>query len=410
MADQPLDPMTQSIVSSMPRRRFLRAAGIGGAAMAAAACGAKGTTTAGPTDSASGAPVPSSQPDKSDTDKVANWSNWVSYLDVDETSGKRPSLDAFEKESGIKVTYTEDVNGNQDFYAKVRAQLEKGRDISRDIVVLTDWMAGTWVSKGYALPFTDVETTLPNKKNVLDALADPAFDPGRAHTLPWQSGFAGLGWNKTLLKAATGKTEMKTLDDLWNPALKGKITVLDEMRDTIGIIMLAQGKDPSNFTDDDFNAAADELQKQLDSGQIRQVTGNDYLTALENKDVVAVLGWSGDVAALGDEYAFALPESGGTLWTDNLLIPAMAAHQKNAQKIMNYYYDPVNAATVAAYVQYITPVKGAKEAIAKIDPTLVDNQLIFPSDETLAKVSIFMPLEPAQQTKYEQKFQQLIGN
>jgi spermidine/putrescine transport system substrate-binding protein len=407
MADQPLNPMTQAIVSSMSRRRFLRAAGIGGAAMAAAACGAKGT---GGTSTASGAPVPSSQPDKSDTEKIANWSNWVAYLDVDEESGERPTLDRFEKETGIKVTYTEDVNGNQDFYAKVRAQLEQGRDIGRDIVVLTDWMAGTWVSKGYALPFTDVEATMPNKKNVLDALADPAFDPGRAHTLPWQSGFSGLGWNKEALKAATGKAEMKTLDDLWNPALKGKITVLDEMRDTIGVIMLAQGKDPSNFTEDDFNAAADELQKQLDSGQIRQVTGNDYLTALENKDVIAVIGWSGDVAALGDEYSWALPESGGMLWTDNMLIPAMAAHQKNAQTIMDYYYDPLNAAEVAAYVQYITPVKGAKEAMAEIDPELVENQLIFPTDETLSQVKIFMPLEPAEQTKYEQAFQQLIGN
>jgi spermidine/putrescine transport system substrate-binding protein len=409
MADQPLNPITQATVSSVSRRRVLRAAGIGGAALVAAACGAKGTG-GGSSASATGAPSPSSQPDKSDTEKIANWSNWVSYLDVDEDSGKRPTLDRFEKETGIKVTYTEDVNGNQDFYAKVRAQLEQGRDIGRDIVVLTDWMAGTWISKGYALPFTDVEATMPNKGNVLDALADPAFDPGRAHTLPWQSGFAGLGWNKELLKAATGKTEMKTLDDLWNPALKGKITVLDEMRDTIGIIMLAQGNDPSNFTEDQFNQAADELQKQLDSGQIRQVTGNDYLTALENKDVVAVIGWSGDVAALGDEYAFALPESGGTLWTDNMLIPAMAAHQKNAQKIMNYYYDPANAAEVAAYVQYITPVKGAKEAIAKIDPSLVDNQLIFPTEETLSQVKIFMPLDPAQQTKYEQTFQQLIGN
>ena len=408
MADQPINPMTQAIVSSMSRRRVLRAAGIGGAAMVAAACGAKGTGSS--TDTATGAPVPSSQPDKSDTEKIANWSNWVAYLDVDEDTGKRPSLDRFQKESGIKVTYTEDINGNQDFYAKVRSQLEQGRDIGRDIVVLTDWMAGTWVSKGYALPFTDVDATMPNKANVLPALADPAFDPGRAHTLPWQSGFAGLGWNKQLLKAATGKTEMKTLDDLWNPALKGKITVLDEMRDTIGIIMLAQGNDPSNFTDDQFNQAADELQKQIDAGQIRQVTGNDYLTALENKDVVAVIGWSGDVAALGEEYAFALPESGGTLWTDNMLIPAMAAHQKNAQKIMNYYYDPVNAAEVAAYVQYITPVQGAKEAIAKIDPSLVDNQLIFPTEETLSQVKIFMPLEPAQQTKYELQFQQLIGN
>ncbi|MFC6237896.1 ABC transporter substrate-binding protein [Longivirga aurantiaca] len=407
MADQPLDPMTSAIVSSMSRRRFLRAAGIGGAAMAAAACGAKGTG-GGSTASASGAPSPSTQPDKSDSEKLVNWSNWVSYIDTDDESGDRPSLAEFEKQTGIKVTYTEDVNGNQDFYAKVRAQLEQGRDIGRDIVVLTDWMAGLWVSKGFALPLDDAN--IPNKGNILPALADPAFDPKRAHTMPWQSGFAGLGYNKALLKEATGKDSMKSVADLWDPALKGKVTVLDEMRDTIGIIMLAQGKDPSNFTDDDFNAAADELQKQLDSGQIRQVTGNDYLTALENKDVVAVIGWSGDVAALGGDYEFSLPESGGTLWTDNMLIPAMAAHQKNAEAVMNYYYDPKVAAQVAAYVQYITPVAGVQEEIAKIDPGLTENQLIFPTEETLSKVKIFMPLTPAQQTKYEQQFQQLIGN
>jgi spermidine/putrescine transport system substrate-binding protein len=407
MADQPLDPMTSALVSSLSRRRVLKAAGIGTAAMAAAACGAKGTG-GGTSSSAAGAPVPSTQPDKSDSEKVVNWSNWVSYIDTDEASGDRPSLVEFEKQTGIKVTYTEDVNGNQDFYAKVRAQLEQGRDIGRDIVVLTDWMAGLWVSKGYALAIDDAN--IPNKKNVLPALADPAFDPKRAHTLPWQSGFAGLGYNKALLKAATGKDSMKSLADLWNPALKGKVTVLDEMRDTIGIIMMSQGKDPSNFTDDDFNAAADELQKQIDSGQIRQVTGNDYLTALENKDVVAVIGWSGDVAALGGDYEFQIPESGGTLWTDNMLMPAMAGHQKNAETLMNYYYDPKVAAQVAAYVQYISPVQGVQDEIAKIDPTLTENQLIFPSEQTLSTVKIFMPLTPTQQTKYEQQFQQLIGN
>lgn len=404
MADKPLDPMTSAIVSSMSRRRFLRAAGIGGAAMAAAACGAKGTGGGG----ATGAASPSSQPDKSDTEKVVNWSNWVSYIDTDDETGERPSLKEFEAATGIAVTYTEDVNGNQDFYAKVRAQLEQGRDIGRDIVVLTDWMAGLWVSKAYALPLDDAN--IPNKGNILPALANPDFDPNRVHTMPWQSGFGGLGYNKALLKEATGKSEMKSLDDLWDPALAGKVTVLDEMRDTIGIIMLSQGKDPSNFTDDDFNAAADELQKQLDSGQIRQVTGNDYLTALENGDVIAVIGWSGDVAALGEDYAWVMPESGGTLWTDNMLIPAMAAHKKNAETVMNYYYDPKVAAEVAAYVQYITPVSGVKEEIEKIDPSLLENELIFPTEATLSQAKIFMPLTPEQQTTYEQTFQQIIGN
>jgi spermidine/putrescine transport system substrate-binding protein len=406
MADKPLDPMTSAIVNSMSRRRFLRAAGIGGAAMAAAACGARGTGTGGGTGTA--APSPSTQPDKSDTEKVVNWSNWVSYIDTDDETGTRPSLEEFKSQTGIAVTYTEDVNGNQDFYAKVRAQLEQGRDIGRDIVVLTDWMAGIWIDKAYALPLDDAN--IPNKGNILDALANPAFDPGRAHTMPWQSGFAGLGFNKELLKEATGKDSIKSVADLWDPALAGKITVLDEMRDTIGIIMMWQGNDPSNFTEDQFNQAADELQKQLDSGQIRQVTGNDYLTALENKDVIAVIGWSGDVAALGDPFDFQIPESGGTLWTDNMLIPAMAAHKKNAETVMNYYYDPAVAAEVAAYVQYITPVKGAQEAIAAIDPSLVENQFIFPTEETLSQVKIFMPLTSAQQTAYEARFQQIIGN
>jgi spermidine/putrescine transport system substrate-binding protein len=227
--------------------------------------------------------------------------------------------------------------------------------------------------------------------------------------MPWQSGFGGLGYNKALLKEATGKSEMKSVADLWDPALKGKVTILSEMRDSIGIVMLSQGNDCSSFTDDEFNQAADEIQKQLDAGQIRQVTGNDYLTALENGDVIAVIGWSGDVAALGGDFEFRLPESGGTIWTDNMLIPAMAAHQKNAEKVIDFYYDPANAAEVAAYVQYICPVEGAQEAIAKIDPSLTENQLIFPSEETLSQVKQFMTLTPEQQNQYDQAFLQLIG-
>jgi spermidine/putrescine transport system substrate-binding protein len=333
----------------------------------------------------------------------------VSYIDTNDDTGERPSLARFEQETGIKVTYTEDVNDNNDFYAKVRAQLEQGRDIGRDIVVLTDWMAALWISRGFALPFNNNGADIANKGNLLTALQEPAFDPGRRHTMPWQSGFAGLGYNKALLKEATGKSEMKSVSDLWDPALKGKVTILSEMRDSIGVVMLSQGNDCSNFTDDEFNQAADEIQQQLDSGQIRQVTGNDYLTALENGDVIAVIGWSGDVAALGGDFEFRIPESGGTIWTDNMLIPAMAAHQKNAEKVIDFYYDPANAAEVAAYVQYVCPVDGAKEEIAKIDPSLVENQLIFPDEETLSQVSLFMTLTPEQQNQYDQAFLQLIG-
>ena len=386
--------------SSVSRRRLLQVAGIGGAAMVAAACGAGGDTgSAGEAASAE---------DLSDTDKTLNWSNWPLYIDIDDATGSRPSLEAFQEQAGITVTYTEDVNDNNEFFAKVRTQLEQGQDIGRDIVVLTDWMAALWISNGYAQKLNP--ELIPNSANLLPAWQGVSFDPNREYSLPWQSGFGAFGWNKAGLQGAIGTDTLSSLDQLFDPGLKGRITVLSEMRDTMGILMAYQGADPSNFTDDEFSKAIELLTQQVDSGQIRQVTGNDYIAALETGDVIAVIGWSGDMIQLGEDFGVALPETGGTLWTDNMLVPALAQHKKNAELAMNYYYDPVVAATVAAYVQYITPVKGAKEAMAEIDPALVDNQWIFPSEETLSNSYVFMTLTPEQNEKYEREFQTAIGN
>lgn len=390
--------------SSLSRRRILQAAGIGGVALAAAACGTGGDDTA----SATSAPSAAAAQDLSDTDKVANWSNWPLYIDIDEESGKRPSLEAFQSATGVAVTYTEDVNDNNEFYAKVRTQLEQGQDIGRDLVVLTDWMAALWIENGYAQKLD--KALIPNSVNLIPKLQGVAFDPNRDYSLPWQSGFGALGWNKAQLKEAIGTDSMTSLDQLFNPALKGRITVLSEMRDTMGVIMAWQGNDPSNFTEDQFNQAIEALTQQIDNGQIRQVTGNDYAGALESGDVIAVIGWSGDMIQLGDDFGVALPETGGTLWTDNMLVPALAAHKKNAELIMNNYYDPKVAAEVAAYVQYISPVAGAQEAMESIDPALVENQWIFPDTATLDNSFVFMTLTTEQDIAYQRAFQKAIGN
>jgi spermidine/putrescine transport system substrate-binding protein len=210
--------------------------------------------------------------------------------------------------------------------------------------------------------------------------------------------------------------ELKTIDDLWAPELKGKIVVLSEMRDTVGVIMLSQGKDiSSDFSEDDFMSALDVLQKQVDSGQIRQVKGNSYLEDLYSGNAIAAIGWSGDMLVAQAEqedpnYTFALPETGGTLWSDNLMIPIGSPHKANAEKLIDYYYDPAVAAEVAAYVQYICPVEGAKEEMQKIDPSLVDSPLIFPTEEDLAKVKVFRSLTPDEETKFAEEFQKVIGN
>jgi len=390
--------------SSVSRRRLLQAAGIGSAAMVAAACGAGGGDEAG----ATGAPSAGAAEDLSDTDKTANWSNWPLYIDIDEETGGRPTLDRFQEETGITVTYTEDVNDNNEFYAKVRTQLEQGQDIGRDIVVLTDWMAALWIQNGYAQTLD--KSIMPNAGNIIPRLKSVSFDPNRDYTLPWQSGFGGFGYNVAAYKEATGNDALTTLDQLFDPAIKGRVTVLSEMRDTMGIILAANGADPSNFTEDEFNAAIEVLTQQVDNGQIRQVTGNDYIAALESGDVIAVIGWSGDIFALGDEFAFQMPETGGTLWTDNMLIPALAQHKKNAELIMNYYYDPAVAAEVAAYVNYICPVEGAQQAMEAIDPALATNEFIFPTEATLDKSYVFMELTPEQNEAYEREFQKAIGN
>ena len=382
-----LSPAASSLLgTSISRRRLLQAAGITGAALAV------GTTTSA---------CSSSTP-------TLNWSNWVEYMDIDEDTGEYPTLKRFQEETGIQVAYTEDINDNNEFFAKVRTQLEQGQSISRDIVVLTDWMAALWIQNGYAQKLD--KAAIPNSANLIPRLQNVSFDKPRDYTLPWQGGFAGLGYNIAAYKEATGNDSMTSLDQLFDPALAGRITVLSEMRDTMGCIMAWQGNDPSNFTQEQFEQAIDALSQQVQAGQIRQVTGNDYLAALESGDVIAVIGWSGDVVALGEDFAFELPESGGTLWTDNMLVPAGSERKADAEALMNYYYDPEVAAEVAAYINYLCPVQGAQEAMMAIDPALAEDPFIFPTEEFLNQTYVFMELTPEQNEEYERLFQTAIGN
>jgi spermidine/putrescine transport system substrate-binding protein len=396
----PEDPMIRRLVqqariAGVSRRTVL--AGAGGIATAAslAACATGG-----------GKPKPSAAADVSATDKTLNWSNWPSYLDEGEDGGY-PTLAAFQKQSGITVTYNVDIDDNNTFYAKVRDQLALGQDIGADIVCLTDWMIGRWIALGYAQKLDHAR--IPNIANLVPDLADPDFDPGRASSLPWQGGFGGLVWNTE--KVPNG---LASVDDLWSPELAGKVGVLSEMRDTIGILMLSQGVDiSSNFSPDDFQNAVDLFAEKVGDGQIRNVKGNAYLEDLQNEDTLAAIVWSGDITTLNAEvgyekWKFAIPDSGGTIWNDNLLVPIGARHRANAEELMNYYYEPEVAAEVAAWVNYITPVQGAKEAMDAIDPALASNELIFPTAQTLSTVKRFRTLSSAEESQFQAAFQAVL--
>ncbi|HEX7535757.1 MAG TPA: extracellular solute-binding protein [Dermatophilaceae bacterium] len=367
-----------------------------------AACGSAGKGSA----SATAKNRVKAATDLSATEKLVNWSNWPSYMDVDEKTKKHPTLDAFTKQTGIKVNYTEDYNDNNEFYAKVRPLLEAGQDTGRDMWASTDWMAARMIRLNYVQKF-DL-ANIPNHGNVEDALLNVPFDKGRLYSLPWQSGMTGIAWNPK----STGGKKIETMDQLLtDPKLKGKVTLLTEMPDTIGLVLLALGKDPAAFTTADFDAACAEIQKAKDSGQIKSFTGNDYTKPLASGDTAACVAWSGDIVQLkadNPSLGFALPQKGFMIWSDNLVIPNLAKHKKNAETLINYYYDPAVMAKVVDYVNYVSPVKGTKAVLLKSDPAVAANELILPAAQTLSRSHIFRGLTAAEETLYNRKFEQIV--
>lgn len=400
----PLSPEAAAVLSLAPlsRRTMMRGALASGAMLAAggalAACGTKG---------AQQTEASCVSEDLSGTEKTLVFSNWPQYIDVDENDeSKRPTLAAFQAATGITVTYNEDINDNNEFFGKVQNQLAACQSTERDIMVLTDWMTARVIRLGWVQKLDKAK--MPNvEANQLQSLRGRPFDKNDEYAVPWQSGLTGLAYNGNV----TG--EVRTVDELFTRAdLKGKVTALSEMRDTIGLVLQSLGHDPSNFTDAQYDDAINKLKSAVDSGQIRRFTGNDYAPELAKGDIAACIGWSGDVIQLGLEdpkVKFVSPDSGIMLFSDNSSVPNKAAHKGNAEQLFNWYYDPKIAAELAAYVNYICPVEGAREEMEKIDPELAANPLIFPDDALLSKAKVFMALTEAQERSYEQKFQQVIG-
>ncbi|HKG43206.1 MAG TPA: spermidine/putrescine ABC transporter substrate-binding protein [Gaiellaceae bacterium] len=386
----------------LTRRQLLERAAMGGAAITfpgiLAACGSSGSKATSGTTSV-----------EQKLAKTLHFSNWTYYID---TKGqKHPTLDAFQKKFGVQIDYREDINDNASFFGKIQGQLSRGQSTGRDIVVLTDndrYLA-LMLKKGWAEKLD--KSAIPNMKNLVDVQKHPNFDPDRDYTLPWQSGMTGIAYNDTLTDPVL------TIDELLeNPKLKGKITVLNSMGDAITIVMLANGDDPTKVTDKSWNAAFKRIQKAVDSKQIRSFTGNDYTPALAKGDLAAAMSWSGDIAQLGNKHIhWNVPEAGGALWTDNMLIPK-GGDVYTASVYMNYVYDPKVQGLMEAGdpkrkivgIYYIPPVAGAGDWAKKYDPSVAKNPLIFPTKAMLDKVKIF-DSKALNNQKYLTQWQNLVS-
>ena len=403
----PQDPMMRQLVQMARGKMLSRRAtllGLGGTAavMSLASC-ASGTESA---------LTPAE--DLSDSEKVLVWHNWPLYMDG-EDDGSYPTLNRFMDQTGITVEYMMEIDDNDTWYAKVKDQLALGTDPGFDVACPTNWLVNRMIGLGYLQTLDNAN--MPNKvANLAPAYLGDANDPERTLSVPYQGIIGGIVYNKKMYKEATGKDAPTTLADVWAPELKGRVGLISEMRDSVGLTLLSQGIDitsEESLTEDAFNAAVEFIAAQVSSGQIFNIKGNSYGEDLTNGNIIVALAWSGDTtilnAEVGEErFGFVVPDTGSTISSDSFVVPMGSAHKKNAEALINYYYDPVNAAELAAYVNYVTPVVGAKEEMLKTDPALAENPLIFPSEEFLANVHAFRALTGQEEQRFATAWQNVL--
>lgn len=323
------------------------------------------------------------------------------YIDPD-APGAPGSVSRFRRDTGIQLRYLEDINDTRQFFARIRPQLAAGRPLVQDLMVLPSWMAQRLIGLGWLEPLPLAQ--VPNISNLVPYLANPPWDPQQRYSLPWQSGIAGIAYN---IKA-TGR-ELARIDDLFDPALRGRVSALLEMRDTMGLLLLADGQDISQPTWAAAQPSFARLEQARKDGQIRRFTGNDYQNDLLAGNLAACIGWSGDVAQLvleQPDLRFVVPESGGVLWSDVMLMPKGAQHRREAAAWMNWVYEPVEAARIAAAVQYISPVVGVRQQLAKDPATaaLAANELMFPDGAMQQRLHSFGPLSESEEARWEERF------
>lgn len=403
----PRRPSSRDEYTALSRRRFLQA--IGGMAGIVAfgpllnACSSSDTSSSDTSSSGTAPGAKATVATGGGLKGTVRVSNWPAYIDTD-----RKLLAQFQAASGMKVEYLEDYNDNNEYFAKVQPTLSSNQSIDRDIVTPTYWMAARWIALGWAakLPLDKI----PNSVNLRDDLAKPAWDPTGEYTLPWLNFITAIGYNRKL----TGR-DLTSVNDLFDPAFKGKVTFLTELRDTLGLMLLADGKNPAKFELSDTDAAFAKLETAKRDGQIRAFTGNEYLQDLSAGNIAACLAYSGDVVQLSKEnpdIKFIVPDEGAMLNTDVMLVPKSAANVDGAVAWMNFFYDPKVSAQLVQAVNYISPVKGTIDELTALGGTaaaLANSIAVNPTPAQLAKLVVFKSLNEADETSLDEKFSKIVG-
>ncbi|MFJ4370575.1 spermidine/putrescine ABC transporter substrate-binding protein [Streptomyces chartreusis] len=388
--------------SPLSRRNLLRTLGAGTLLGGLAGCGVRPAYVS---------PADRAATDVSATDKRLDWANWPLYIDTDdEDTTRRPTLEAFEKRTGISVDYVEEINDNDEFFGKISPALMNHQRTGRDLIVISDWMCARFVRLGWVQELDRARQ--PNVTEYLDPLLrSPAFDPGRKFTVPWQSGITGIAYNRRRL----GR-EIRHVSDLWASDLKGRVTLLSGLDEAFALLMQGNGVDITRWTADDFHKVCDQVEEQIGRGQIRRFTGNDYIKDLSSGDVLACQAYSGDVIQLqadDPDIRFVVPEEGAELWSESLMVPNLARHKANAERLIDFYYEPEVAAELATWVNYVCPVPAARDVLAsaKDEETaaLAEDPLIFPDKAMRERLAIARDITSEERVEFAKRWNAIAG-
>jgi len=381
-----IDPrlLPRFTVARATRRQFLGRSAAAAAALAigpslVAACGSK----PGPS-----APV-------SNALRISNWPFYMADGFIAD----------FQNKAGITVDYREDFNDNEEWFAKVNELLSRKQDIGCDLVVPTSFMVGRLHSLGWLNNFN--AANIPNLKNMRPDLLNASVDPGRKFSAPYMSGLVGLAYNR----AVTGR-DIKTIEDLWDPAFKGKISMFADAQDGLGMIMLSQGNSPENPTTETVRKAVDLVKEQKDKGQVRKFTGNDYINDLAAGNIIAGQSYSGDIVQLqadNPDLQFVVPVTGGTIFIDTMVIPYTTQHQDWAETWINYVYDRQNYARLIAHIKYVPVLSSMLDDLNKIDPKLAADPLINPPPSVLDNVKSWPALSDQQTQEFNKMYAAVTG-
>jgi spermidine/putrescine transport system substrate-binding protein len=337
---------------------------------------------------------------------VVRFANWIREIDTSPNGG-HPTLTEFTRQTGIKVEYDGFIADANQFIGLIGIALAAGQDPGYDLVVMADWVLAQFIEQGWAAELSPGGLT--EAWRLEPRFRDWPVPDLRRYSLPWVAGFTGIGYNLNQThRPVTSMTDLLTAPDL-----HGRVALVAEMRDVVGLILLDQGSDPADFTPAEFRAAIAMLQRAVNAGQVRIVTDNYLPYLLNPKDPVAAgVVWGGDILAsrpTNPGLRFTWPKGGGMLWTDNMMITALTPVQANAERLMDFYYQPRVAAQLAAWMQYICPVRGTQAVMRHLDPTLAGADQIFPSAALLQSGHYFKILNKAQISTYPTAFQTAVG-